>query len=207
MYSSKPRKIFNRVLTSMALALCICGCCQDRGATRVQVDAPRPLGAQLDEILQTQELNAEASKYVMYEHEFQPPVIANDGAVSDGWKLNEFGEDHLKRIAANLNRGDHFPVVVERSRISPKQGTKYLYPVHFNEDLDLRRRAMVVTALQAMGVADAEERVVIAPAFAEGVTAQEASRAFSQGQSMGGSGGLRGGGGFGRSGFGGGGIF
>lgn len=202
MYSSKPRIKFNHILTSIALALCICGCSQDR-VSRVQVDAPRPLGTQLDEILKMQELNAEASKYVMYEHEFMPPVISAEGAVSDGWKLNSYGEDHLKRVAANLNRGDHFPVVVERSRISPKQGTQYQYPIHFNEDLDLKRRAVVVAALLAMGVSDAEDRVVIAPAFAEGVTGQEASRAFSQGQSTGGGGGLRGGAGFGWGGFGG----
>lgn len=170
----------------------ISGCCQKR-VTRVEIDAPRPLGTQLDEILEAQELNAEASKYVIYEHEFKLPEYTDDG-VTGGWRLNEFGEDHVKQIAANLNRGDHFPVVIERSRISPDPESRFKFAIHYNEDLDLRRRAVIVAALHTMGVVDAEERVVIAPAFAEGVSAQEAMRAYTRSQGRGGRGGFGGGG-------------
>jgi len=146
---------------------------------RVLADPPRPLGAQLNEINELQAENAEASKYVIYEHECSLPS-GDDYRLADAWRLNEAGEDHVKRIAVNLKRGDGFPVVVERSQISPKVESEFHYAIHGNEELDLKRRAVVVAALQAMGVEDADDRVVIAPAFAEGLSGAEANAAYNR---------------------------
>jgi len=179
------------------------GCKSPKGAGVVAPDYP-PLGTQHDEIMMQQEINAEASKYVVYSHEFDD--LDKDGP---GWKLTAYGEDHVKQIAVNLQRGDEFPVMLERSQISIQEGTEFEYPVHFNEALDSKRRQVLVASLEALGVADADERVVVGPAFAEGITGTEASRAYTRGLqgfrngSRGGMGGFGGGmGGFG--GFGGG---
>ena len=90
-----------------------------------------------------------------------------------GIRLNEYGEDHVRKIAENLRNGAMFPVVVERSQTSPRPGTKYKYPVHFNPDLDMKRREVVVRALTRMGIADADTRVVVAPAFAQPLTGKK----------------------------------
>lgn len=153
------------------------GCSHNHHAKRVTADSPMPLGTQSDDIWRMQEDNAEAAKFIVYDHEFQPPHI-HDGQTSGGWRLNAYGEDHVKQIAANLNRGDMYPVVVERSQISPDADTEFKYPVHFNEELDVQRRRVIVASLSAMGVEDAEERVVVAPSFAEGITGTEARRAY-----------------------------
>lgn len=198
--------LFNRTTGGLTLALVAAGLvgCQSYG--RIEPAPPTMLGASVDEMNRTQELNAEAAKYVIYQHEFEPNFIAGKGE-KDAWKLNGYGEDHVKQIAANLLRGDELPVVVERSQTSPKPGTDYEYPVHFNDELDEKRRRCVVAALTAMGVADAESRVVVAPSFSEGLTSGEAASAYQRGLSGrggfgGGYGGGIGGGGFG--GFGGG---
>ena len=151
--------------------------CSIGGGSHAEAPPPQTLGAGVDEITMTQEVNAEASKYVVYAHEFEVNHPDDDGN-QGGWKLNSYGEDHVKRIAANLLRGDEFPVIVERSRTSLKAGTKFKYPNHFNESLDQKRRQMIVAALSAMGVPDADGRVVVAPAFAEGLGAAEAARAY-----------------------------
>ncbi len=206
----RPTKQTNHWPFSAILLTCaLSGCSHLHGkkVTTVIADPPRPLGAQLNDIHNIQMDNAEASKYVVHEHEFAL-TSGEESQVDDAWRLNEAGEDHVKRIAVNLKRGDIFPVVVERSQISPKSGTEYQYPIHRNEQLDLKRRAIIVSALQSMGVEDAEQRVVIAPAFAEGLTGVEASSAYARGMSTngrrGGGGGLGGSGGGGFGGLGGG---
>ena len=158
---------------------------------------PEMLGTKVDQLMQTQEENAEASKFVIYQHEFELNK-AREGEMVEGIRLNEYGEDHVKRIAENVRNGAPYPVVVERSQTSPKAGTKYQYPVHFNPDLDMKRREIVVRALTRMGIADADTRVVVAPAFAQPLTSSEAERAYGVGISgMGGGWGGGMGGGFG----------
>lgn len=171
------------LLTPAVAALMTCGivgCSQNHHAKRVIADAPMALGTQSDEIWRMQEENAEAAKFIVYDHEFQAPDV-KDGMSSGGWRLNAYGEDHVKQIAANLNRGDMYPVIVERSQITPAQDSEFKYPVHFNEELDTQRRRIIVASLAAMGVEDAEERVVVAPSFAEGITGSEARRAYIRG--------------------------
>jgi hypothetical protein len=146
---------------------------------------PTPLGAISDDIWRNQEGNAEASDFVIYQHEFKLNTP----------QLNLGGEDHVKEIALRLQEGAHFPVVVERSMTSPRADTEYQYPVHPNPQLDLARREVVVRALVAMGVHDAESRVVVAPAIAAGMHSTEAAAAYQRGFSGFGFGGF--GGGFG----------
>ncbi len=156
-----------------------------------------PLGTISDEIWKAQEHNAEASDFVIYQHEFK----------LNETRLNTSGEDHVKQIAERLLMGQDFPVVIERSMTSPRPDTEFKFPVHPNPELDMRRRHLVVLALERLGVAGADERVVVAPAFAEGYESQEAIGAYGRGMSLFGGGGGFGGGGFGGGGFGGGGAF
>ncbi len=130
-----------------------------------------PLGTISDDIWQMQEHNAEASDFVVYQHEFK----------LNGIRLNRAGEDHVKQIAERLLAGQDFPVVVERSMTTPREDTEYQYPVHPNPELDMTRREVIVRALVALGVHDADERVVVAPAFATGYKATEAAGAYIRG--------------------------
>ena len=151
------------------------------------------LGQISDAIWQDQEVNAEAAKFVIYVHEFQ----------KGSSKLNLGGEDHIKQIATLMQQGVPFPVVIERSQSTPV-ASEYQYPVHPSPALDNQRRSVIVAALRLMGAEDAEERVVVAPAFSESATSQEAEAAYLRGLQNGRTNGNFGGG-FG--GFGGGGVF
>ncbi|MEX0792119.1 MAG: hypothetical protein WD045_03230 [Pirellulaceae bacterium] len=192
-----------------ALALLAAGAIGCQSGARILPDSPPMLGADVDAINQIQEENAEAAKFVIYQHEFVPNFLDTNGDPK-AWRLNEDGEDHVKQIATNLLRGVEMPVVVERSRTTARPDTEYGYAVHLNDQLDQQRRQVVVNSLVAMGVEDADGRVVVAPAFSEGLTSPEAVRAYNMGLSGGrggagfggGFGGMGGGGGFG--GFGGG---
>ncbi len=132
---------------------------------------PAQLGTISDGIWQNQERNGEASDFVIYQHEFD----------MDSPRLNMAGQDHVKQIVARLNSGHNQPVLVERSMMSSRPDTEFGYPVHPNPELDMQRREMVVRCLAAMGVADADQRVVVAPALAEGYKATEARQAYLQG--------------------------
>ena len=160
--------------------------------------AVAPLGAVSDPIWQSQEARAEASDFVVYQHEF-----AYQSA-----ELNSCGMNHLMQVAARLKYCPHLPVIVEPGNMTIREETEFQYPVHPNPELDLRRREVVVLALQELGIPNAEKRVVVAPALAAEANAIEATRAYNQGLSGGGffGGGFGGGfGGFGGS-FGGGGF-
>lgn len=143
------------------------------------VPPPAMLGSEVDQLMSQQERNAEASKFVIPIHEFELNRPTPDGR-ERGWRLNESGEDHVKQIAARLRQGHEFQVVIERSQTSALSDTEFEYPVHFNEDLDWKRRAIVVAALERLGIPDADQRVVAAPFAAEGITASEAVRAYTR---------------------------
>jgi hypothetical protein len=132
---------------------------------------PRPMGALSDPVWQNQEANAEQADFIVYQHEFAPDTE---------W-LNTAGEDHVKKIASRLLAGQEAQVLVERSNMSVRPETTYQYPIHPNPELDMRRREIIVRCLSAMGVADADERVVVAPAFVQGFTGNEAEAAYQRG--------------------------
>lgn len=141
---------------------------------------PEMLGTKVDQIMELQEHNSEAAKFVVYQHEFEDRRYENGVAVKD-LRLNEAGEDHVRRIAEQLRAGAPYPVVVERNQTHVKQRTQFKYPLHFDSELDMKRREAVVRALTRMGIPDADTRVVIAPAFSQPLMAMEAESAYQTG--------------------------
>ncbi|HCO25493.1 hypothetical protein [Gimesia maris] len=185
-------------LPAIALAaMLISGCQHKQHHAEIPYDSVAPLGTISDDIWQKQEENGEASDFVIVESEFV-------GATA---KLNAAGEDHIKQIAVRMG-STPFPVVVEPSSMSVSASSEYKYPIHGNDDLDMHRRNVIVKMLQSMNVQDADERVVVAPAFTPGFEGFEAYRAYSNGFMNRGGGGGGFGGGFGGMGGGGGaGVF
>ncbi|MCA9246123.1 MAG: hypothetical protein KDA42_03380 [Planctomycetales bacterium] len=189
----RPQTItITKLLGIGALALPAIGC--NHWSRYFAPNIPHPLGAQSDHIWQTQQCHAEAAKFTVYQHEF----VANQA------RLNTAGEDHVKQIAMRLQCGEDFPVVVERGMLAKRENTEFHYPVHPDPELDLQRREIIVRSLAAMGVHDAEERVVVAPSYPEGYMASEAERSYQR--AIGGYNSFGGGGGFFGGGFGGGGF-
>jgi hypothetical protein len=191
----------NRALVGLALALCAlslvttgCGYFRRARVAYQRPSPPPPLGTISDSLWTNMESNAEASDFIIYEHEF----------VYRKTRLNDAGQDHLKQLAARIQSGQDMPVMIERGRTAEREDTEYKYPVHLDPDLDNKRRGVVVRSLEALGVENAEERVVVAPALRPGQKASEAAAAYQQGISnYGGFGGGFGGFGGGFGGFGG----
>lgn len=151
--------------------------CQTWQQMKLLYEPPAPqrgLGSINDTIWKSQEANAEASKYVIYEHEFK----------LNSPELNKGGENHLLMIAARIERGQEAPVIVEQSTMGIDPTSEYQYPVNPDPELDVRRRQVVVTALTRLNVKDADSRVVIAPALAAGSKATEDERAYQRAFSM-----------------------
>lgn len=169
------------------LILLASGCAKDR--PHVLPDPPAPLGAISDDIWRKHEENAEASDFVIRDHEFTGNTA----------RLNNRGEDHVKQIAVRA-AGVPFPIAIEPSSMSIKEGTVYEFPIHNNHELDMARRRVIVGALTEMGVRDAEQRVVVAPPFTPGFEWFEAQNAYESTFSGQGGGAA---GGFGGAGFGG----
>lgn len=185
------RPNLHRILAALVVAAlpAMAGCEGWRGFGR---PSAQPLGTLSDPVWQAQEHNAEKSDFVVHEHEF----------VGDQEFLNTAGEDHLKQIAYRLISGQDAQVLVERGRTSARPETEYKYRVHVNSDLDVRRRDVVVRCLVAMGITDADARVVIAPDLAPVYRAGETAASYYETNSGrsgwgGNGGGWGGGGGFG----------
>jgi hypothetical protein len=174
------------------IVACSNGCARWRGRYMVTQplplpNPPAPLGSTVDPYFQLQEQGGEARDFIIYEHEFE----------EDTARLTADGEDHMRQIAARVAQS-HFPVIVQQSKIAAKRGTKYEYPVHPNPELDSQRLQVVVRGLSMMGVANAAQRAVVAPALSPGYTSTEGERAYNEGIWSSGYGGFGGGaGGFG----------
>lgn len=179
-------------VTSTAIALSMvgaAGCHKCIGKCDYMGDfTPQPIGSTIDPIWMKQEHNAEASDFVVHEHEFTGNTA----------RLNAAGEQHVKQIAMRYSQRPDlpYPILVEPSSMSPRPGDKYGFAVHNDPALDLNRRQVLVAALQAMGVNDAEQKVVVSPALTPGFQSFEASNAYGTGfGGQGGGGGAMGGGG------------
>jgi len=120
-----------------------------------QVDRPFPIGQVTDSFWETQQTNAEAADFLFYDHEFR----GNTAELAPGAKK------HLEQVALRLEHVP-FPVVIEES------------PHDARPDLDQARRQTIVEQLARLGVVNSEERVIVAGAFPEGYTAQEAEAAY-----------------------------
>ena len=193
MSSSRKRRTTTRRLAlpaTLLTSVSLVGC----GWFQVGGGGVHPQGTLTDPIWIAQEENAEPAKFILYQHEF----------VYNQARLNWAGEDHIKQIAARLHAGQNYPVLVERSTTSKRDDTEYKYPVQANPQLDMQRRAVIVQVLTALGIPDAEQRVIVSPQLNRSFQDGEAERAYYQGFSWGMNGGGGFGGGFG--GFGGGGM-
>jgi hypothetical protein len=131
-----------------------------RGVPREQrvgppYDRPFPLGQVTDSHWETQQTNAEASDFILYDHEF----------VGNTAQLNTGGKKHLMQMALRLEQVP-FPVVVEQT------------PNNRNPRLDAERRKAVVGTLAQLGLNPIDGRVVVAPAFNEGLDASEGEAAY-----------------------------
>lgn len=183
-------------IAMLALSTSLLGChVHPPGGNVIQ---PQTLGASVDEANRQQEENAELAKMIVYSHEFESnlndaPTGTGDESEQEnfryvpaqrprGFRLTPDGQDHVRQIAKVLvDHGDAFqtPVIIERSRTSKHWDTKHHYPVHFNDELDAMRREVVVAALFNLGVANAEDLVIVAPAFPTGLSAVESGAAYS----------------------------
>ncbi len=150
------------------------GCCWG-GRTGPAYDRPYPLGQVSDSHWETQQANAEAADFVFYEHEFE----------RDTANLAPGAKKKLMQVALRLEHVP-FPVVVEQV---PNQG---------NPRLDDQRRQTVIEQLARLGVEQAESRVVVASALAEGMTAVEGEHSYYINLYNNQMGGVGGGGGAGR---------
>jgi hypothetical protein len=121
-------------------------------------DRPFPIGQVSDSFWETQQTNAEAADFIFYDHEFR----------GDTAELSPGAKRHLESVALRLEHSP-FPVVIEQSRHNARIA------------LDNARRQTIVLHLNRMGVTNADERVVVASAFAEGFTAIEAEQSYYNG--------------------------
>ncbi|QDU26057.1 hypothetical protein ETAA8_60990 [Anatilimnocola aggregata] len=129
-------------------------------------DRPFPIGQSTDSFWETQQTNAEAADFTFYDQEFR----------GDTAELGPGAKKHLESVALRLEHVP-FPIVVEESRHNARP------------QLDEARRRTIVMHLNRMGITNADERVVVANAFAEGFTAIEAEDSYYSGILSGGFGG------------------
>ena len=131
-------------------------------------DRPFPLGHVSDAFWETQQTNAEAADFIMYDDEF----------VGTTATLNPMGREHMTQIARRLPHVP-FPVVIEMSEKTndPQENRELM-------QIDETRRANVVMWLQkfygddpVMAV-EIEKRVVIAPDFVYQVNSDQAASDF-----------------------------
>lgn len=158
------------------LALVTTGCCKDKCAY-LQPIHPTPLGTISDEVWKKQETNAEASDFVIHEHEFQ-------GNTS---RLNSAGESHVRQVAYRMDETP-FPIIVESSSMSRRDSDKHGFPVHNDPELDQRRRELIVHTLTALGAHDVDNRVIVGPALTPGFEQAEGEAAYYSGLNGAGSG-------------------
>lgn len=164
--------LFTLILALPALLWAVAGCRSSQSGP--SHDRPFPIGQVTDSFWETQQTNAEAADFIFHEHEF----------VGETTELAPDTRRHLESVAL---RWEHvpFPIVIEPQQLNPKP------------DLDRARRRVIIEHLARMGIHQPEGRVVVAHAHAEGFTALEGERAFSNILRSGGRGGSGGVGGSG----------
>ena len=116
--------------------------------------------------------------------------VSRDEWFDGGSQLGPKGKRHVERIAKCLFNEPQ-PVVIENEPVALEMGESYEEAVQSNQQLQVERRSVVVTALAEAGVPDANQWVVFADDRNVGVRGIEAPQVFNQ-QFMGGLGGGRG---------------
>ena len=131
-------------------------------------DRPFPVGQVTDSFWETQQTNAEAADFIFYDHEFRYDTTTH----METAQLSPLAKKHLEEVALRLEHVP-FPVVIEelpRDHDAAKNYEKGL--------LEQARRKTIVEQLNRLGITNADERVVVANACAEGFTGVEGERAY-----------------------------
>ena len=118
-------------------------------------DHPFPLGQVTDSHWETQQTNAEAADFIFYDHEFEGTTA----------RLTPGGRKHLLQVALRLEHVP-FPIVIEET------------PGESAAGVDSARRREVIGQLTQLGIQAVDPRVVIGPAFPEGLSAIEGEAAY-----------------------------
>jgi uncharacterized membrane protein YgcG len=171
-----------------------------------------PAGTTLHAWQEGQHAQARLSELVVYQHEWY----------QGGDQLGPEGRRHIKQIASELLSCPTSRAIVESKSVVIRydddltERERYQKALEGTDALDETRRAILVGELLTAGVIDAEQRVIVDRAPAEGLFGVEAPNAYRNiqfggvgtGRNGGMGGGLGGGlgGGFGGGGFGGGGM-
>lgn len=124
-------------------------------------DRPFPLGQVTDSFWETQQTNAEAADFIFYDHEFRYDTKNH----VDTAELAPGGKKKLMQVALRLEHVP-FPIVIEESQHAARP------------ELDEARRQTIIRELNRLGVTNADGRVVVAGAFAEGFTGVEGESAY-----------------------------
>ena len=119
------------------------------------VPMPAPLGTYMNGWRDAQAIAAEADQFVIYRQEWY----------QDGIKPGPYGGYHLERIKQRLPSVP-FQVIIEVDLR--------------DEKINIARQSYVVNQLLAVGIADAQARVIIGYPRAEGLYGDEAARIFLQ---------------------------
>ena len=154
---------------------------------------PHALGTEVDQHNQVMITNAQASDFVIYEHEFV-------GATA---QLTSLGQDHVTQIARRL-ADVPFPVVIEpvtfrpfdnrnfeekeftdvnrerREILEQDRARRAVEDADRRAEIDAARRQEIVQFLSSLGYRLANERVFVAPAYATGLTGVEGARAYER---------------------------
>jgi hypothetical protein len=121
-----------------------------------EIPAPVPLGTYVRDWQAVQVAAADADHFVIYRHEW----------FKGGAELGPYGRFHLQEITKRLSAGNvAFPVLIQ---------------TELNESLNNVRRLAIINELLAQGIADAQQRVIVAYPKAEGLYGDEAARIFTQ---------------------------
>jgi hypothetical protein len=148
-----------RLTALLCLAGLLAGCARER--ERIQAILPSPLAAaQRVAAKPPEKKKLHADDFRLREREF----------VNRTPRLNVAGEDHVRQIAAALPT-TRFQVMIEPA--SPDE-----YPDA--PQIDQQRRSAVVQGLLSLGITDAESRVSVGPAAADGSVAKQADHRGSK---------------------------
>jgi hypothetical protein len=128
----------------------LCGGCGWYAACQTPVPDVYPLGAVNRAHYETMQANGQASEFILHQNDFV-------GTTSE---LSPAGKDHVLEIAARA-RSMPFPVLIERSENNTSPA------------LDEHRRASIAQVLTDLGIADAQTRTVVAPAYGKGLADRE----------------------------------
>jgi hypothetical protein len=116
-----------------------------------------PLGSTVRSHYQVMQTNAEASDFIIYQHEFMGETA----------QLTPDGKDHILEIAARM-RSAPFPVLIERTWNNA------------DPELDAHRRNLVAQILTDLGNPDAQQRTVVATSYGPGYNDLQAEPMYFQ---------------------------